>query len=1229
MCNNVLRAFCLILCLSFTATVLRAELSILNVLAPTAAKCDGEIEVLAEGTAGPFTVSISGYGRPDQVEFSGVNGAVVFNNLCGGDYTITIINALGCELELQTYLERCVIELFPLEIMLPTNPSSTDGKLVVAPLEEGDFFYEWNTGQVGNTLVDLAPGDYTVTVSKNDRCSQVQTFTMEACLTSGEVENPIPPDFDIALKGGLGFEDNDFIECQVLLREEGSTIFTENISSDYSVDWFLDGNLIASGQSTVMVDKELAFDPQVAPEITVKISNGCMSKMLSKVLYICGGVDLYDARGFFIRSIENACEGGKGGITIEIPNPNQEYVTVEIDEIRSYFSGVSEDEMVLNLEGIEVGRHMLHINIGGCENSIEFSIERETNRRELIRYEDLTCFFNEYCGDIPLAGELQSPVDFDFNNATNAPCAIPLLCDGEFVGQKSYGIKKIRAAAYKHLVNLVVNGMTNYPIDFGIAAQLHARYEEIDPCGFVSYCPATLAIRRTDGAFYHGRRVNSVIVNGCEVMNCSVSGIPTIVTICSDNLGAPSEFLLQEPPSFRTCDQITMNFFEAIKAWENGEFSHIANFQDTDLYNKLQMNQGRQEAYCATIGFCAADLTVVYNDIDEVNCNAVSNYFCICESYPEQDVGNQYTYCYNEPELGPCTPFPTTTTYHPQTGEILYEDVICRKDNPTDDDCYTRVVIDHNPIIDWPTGYGPTLRAPEEEWRHKHKYYVNHREKEKLQNFGLFIQDGKKSPIGLIKGSDGSYLEQDYSYRGNTIQRIATVAENWSIIDWDHSQEIYVENVAINHKDRLIYIEDSLHWTKDIRANRYLEISHLSKTESSIWVGGLFKGYLAIDKTSVEHVSNPSAFLMEVDYNGVVKEIEVIQGIDTSSLVKFEEMGENGIVLAGRYQEGGLVINSRNIPMQEDAGIFLLHKKKEEGFQRLLDIPSSPTFEFIDLAVASSNERFTLAINGQKEALGKTDEIAASLGNGITLLTVDVKGELIWSTSTESSALDVTHLDLTYGRDRDDLFLGLTFYDQLHWQGQDLSSKGEDDIALLKWDADGELQWAKSYGTRDSENVSQLLFEENTLFFGGEFSGAEVRREIGEYEFINPFAPEAKVYMSYVLDEDTRLGNTTKAIAGLDLTSKSFNFHAYPNPFEDVLYLEIQGADNQEVLIELQDLLGRTFVTRNYNMVVGKQNITLKLANDFPDGVYQIRITPVDKIGTEEPQIEKLIHVSR
>lgn len=1228
MCNNVLRAFCLILCLSCTATALRAELSILNVLAPTAAKCDGEIEVLAEGTAGPFTVSISGYGRPDQTEFSGVNGAVVFNNLCGGNYTITIINALGCELELQTYLERCVIELFPLEIMLPTNPSSTDGKLVVAPIEEGDYLYEWNTGQVGNTLVDLAPGDYTVTVSKNDRCSQVQTFTLEACLTSGEVEDPIPPDFDIALRGGLGFLDSDVIECNVQLREEGSSAYTDNFSSDYSIDWFLDGNLIASGVSTILVDKEEAFDPQVAPEITVKVSNGCMTKMYSRILFICGGGDQYDAEGFFIVSKDKVCAGEKGGIVLTIPNPNQDIVSVRLDGGSNYLSdGGQEDLIYLSINGISTGTHDLEINIGGCENNIEFSIESEVTQREFIRLEEFTCFFNEFCGDVPLGGELQTAATFDFSNATTRPCLIPLLCDQEVRGYKSYSYKRIRVLAYQELIRAVVEGNTIYPTSFGIAAQEHGVAAGRNLCDRVRFCPATLEIVGEGSGPWDGQAQGVTEVNGCLVMNCPILGIANNIVICPDDLGIPDEMIIgNQPPTISSCHEITMNFFEAIQAWKNGEFSHVPDFEDKELYRDLieaDLEQ-REEVYCATISFCATDFTVRRNNINEIDCSSFGATTVACGSPEDIGVGNTYA-------LGSaCTP--RNFKYDEQTGELVSAEVYCRNSDAIWDECLEIVNIKYYPIVPWPPGHGPGtgqgLQDPAAEWRHTTKYYTNHITAEKLQNFGLSINNGRKVPIGLIKGTKNNYLSQNYAHFGNKIFRNKAIASDWLIDDWDKEEIIFIENVTKEAKDKLVFVSDSIRWTRDIRANRYLEISHLSKTESSIWVGGLFKGYLAIDKTSVEHVSNPSAFLMEVDYAGVVKGIEVIQGVDTSSLVKFEEMGENGIVLAGRYQEGGLLINSQNVPMQGDAGIFLLQKKKEEGFQKLVAIPSSPAFEFIDLAVAPSTKRFTLAINGKEEGFGKMDEVDARLASGFTLLTINAKGELIWSTSTNSRTFDLTHLDLTYGRDRDDLFLGLTFYEQLHWQGQYMNSEGEDDVALLKWGSNGELQWGRRYGTRDSENVSQLLFEENTLFFGGEFSGSEPRREIGRYEFVNPFAPEAKAYMSYVFDEDPTQSNMTQVIADTDLKYRSFSFQAYPNPFEDVLHLEIQGDDSKELLIELQDLLGRTFMTQNYEMVVGRQNLTLKISDAMPDGVYQIRISSVDKVGVE-PQIQKLIHISR
>ena len=65
----------------------------------------------------------------------------------------------------------------------PTASNSTDGQIAIQNINGGTGIYttvQWSTGVTGNQIVNLAPGNYTVTVTDNVGCSTTQSIRLSA-----------------------------------------------------------------------------------------------------------------------------------------------------------------------------------------------------------------------------------------------------------------------------------------------------------------------------------------------------------------------------------------------------------------------------------------------------------------------------------------------------------------------------------------------------------------------------------------------------------------------------------------------------------------------------------------------------------------------------------------------------------------------------------------------------------------------------------------------------------------------------------------------------------------------------------------------------------------------------------------------------------------------------------------------------------------------------------------
>lgn len=119
----------ILLYLLFLNAPLQGSIQIVGVSNPSSVSaCDGSMTVEASGTAGPFTIDLSG---PNGVKVrqSGVNGQHLFTGLCDGAYAVKVSNAYECETTLGAtltgfvctetgqpyrYVNRVVVSIKPL-----------------------------------------------------------------------------------------------------------------------------------------------------------------------------------------------------------------------------------------------------------------------------------------------------------------------------------------------------------------------------------------------------------------------------------------------------------------------------------------------------------------------------------------------------------------------------------------------------------------------------------------------------------------------------------------------------------------------------------------------------------------------------------------------------------------------------------------------------------------------------------------------------------------------------------------------------------------------------------------------------------------------------------------------------------------------------------------------------------------------------------------------------------
>jgi hypothetical protein len=153
------------------------------------------------GNDGTATANVSGGTEPYIYNWSTGSGEMMVIGLSAQSYTVTVTDAVGCTIVLETTLSQ------PNQILINssvTNPSCNglcDGMVNLNIIGgNAPFDYEWSGPCEGQNPVDICPGTFTVTVTDATGCSSSHTVTLTA---------PTPLDLSMSAAGETNIDTND------------------------------------------------------------------------------------------------------------------------------------------------------------------------------------------------------------------------------------------------------------------------------------------------------------------------------------------------------------------------------------------------------------------------------------------------------------------------------------------------------------------------------------------------------------------------------------------------------------------------------------------------------------------------------------------------------------------------------------------------------------------------------------------------------------------------------------------------------------------------------------------------------------------------------------------------------------------------------------------------------------------------------------------------------------
>lgn len=151
---------------------------------------DGSASAVGFGGGGTYTYAWSnGQTTPDA------------SGLSEGIYTVTISSAGNCSAVVSVLITQPSTPLSVIASATPeTNAGANDGT-ATASADGGtpDYSYLWSNGESTSSITDLAPGNYTVTVTDENDCESIQTVTVSQvdCFITADIDKE-----DVNCNGG-------------------------------------------------------------------------------------------------------------------------------------------------------------------------------------------------------------------------------------------------------------------------------------------------------------------------------------------------------------------------------------------------------------------------------------------------------------------------------------------------------------------------------------------------------------------------------------------------------------------------------------------------------------------------------------------------------------------------------------------------------------------------------------------------------------------------------------------------------------------------------------------------------------------------------------------------------------------------------------------------------------------------------------------------------------------
>jgi hypothetical protein len=1079
----------------------------------------------------------------------------VRSNLAEGTYSVIITGTNGCTKEVSYTLTSASTTPIAVNVdMLRPCKNEKNGRIAVhATGGGGAYTFQWfsmTPGGTGNNNIreELAEGIYTFVVT--DKCGQTLngTYDLRYPLLANQITTQ-----------GL---------CS-------AATFTANPSQ---------GNLPYKFLWSNDATTQIASNFSQAVCVTVTDANDCTVSTCIAPSTITPSFEIITS---------DPCQADQSGIIeIKIHNPNLQSVSVNVLGIPQAIPPISAI-MTVKLTNLSDGLYPITVNVGGCQLSTTKSLVKIPTIKKLNKnassFSDRSCIYDEFCGNTLITTkrheESGKVEDFSDPNALGSlRCRYRVLCpnlenggDDESIGAKSALLKVARHAEIEAIANKILE---SDPQNQNALRYLSgAAAFGYSPCDRVSYCPINLRV------WMHSSitpvKEEQIAGTDCTRYKCKAGlldftplgaiFLKRTFTVCKSSVNLPPGYIYN--PQITNCNPNSFNVYQLI-LWRK-DLEKITGFSGSSLDLFLKNVEGNADLFlkskCAKVIACVNTFEMLFSDISFVNCYE--------NQIPPVLVAN----------LSPCIPNATG------------DRVLCGKFVKGCPTCGTS--FDYHINI-FTKDFAWYKKRPLKDPNDNGFYVISG--KYKNTKFGklayFYDEEGYISPKGVFYNTEQSYL-CDYDpnfYDNSNLMPLDSI--KFALVDATRSESV---DITEHDKGKSYFInfanlDTEIEWSTLISSTIGLNIKDVKKNQDKIEICGTFEGELRYNGIRVKNLDQLSAFTFSINSENVITNMNFMENIDEHKTISFYNSPTGGWGIAAYSKTNNIRINSFSHEVNTDELLLF------DGILR--KITTGIGVKAISIAQSGQNNEVAIACKGAGDVIlnGITYRINP---NQLLILSINENGEKKWKNVLEYANDVDENIDIVYNDDNQ-LYLGATFENNILINSNRITATGGNDIAIFKFNSDGNIASYKNYGSLDDENVSKLFYNKGVLYFGGEQSGETQERIIGKKHFLKFSENSSDAYMSFVLETDFDEILNSSIIA-----KTTFEAQIQPNPFDNNIYINIKCLDNCSYNIKLFNIFGRELWQSNFDAAKGENLFRIDKDN-LLSGAYLVEI--IDSEGKKK-----------